>query len=1173
MVVSAGAGTGKTYNLVLRYLAALADGAAPPEIACVTFTRKAAAEMRNRIRSALLRRAASGPLARFAAQLQQDAVRYRRVLLSLSTAPIVTIDSLALRLVLEAEATGGLPEVAGSAARVSVASEAALSGEVESFVRERLAEERADDRSDLAILYEGLTPQHVRKGLVAALQAGLPDLPWPGADPQEVFGDWWYRLVQRPLDVALAEIRDWDSGELEQLLSESAADESALRPLRAVAGLAQGSLRPRDAWPLVDALLAVLLGPFKGQLRAWVKEHKARLSAAWGRQLDPGELDAAKDWRKKVRQPGGVQSLAKMTAAATRLVQRFGGELRRRLITSGSLRYQDVERLAWQVLHSSVAWKAMAPRFPLRHIFVDESQDTSQTQVSLLRKLAERTGARLFWVGDVKQSIYRFRGAEVDVFEGIADSNAAPLTVNRRSRPALIRSLNRLFGGLLPTHTNGVERDPRAAMGYEPLTWPQQRDGEAAEPCIEVIAEPGKHWELDEEVPPALEDALVRRVIEILRERRRRGEKPTADGFHVAVLVHAWSRAQHYESLFAQAGEHAVVQGGRGLLATPEVATLMLWLEAMVGQDDVALAGLLRGPGFGVSDDALYCLRRGFGVRATSDEAPIRPGPPPHRLSTAARFFELDPGQAVTDWSQGVSNLDEGRLRQTLDRDVAVLERFRASWRSTSDRLGVDRTADVLEDLLSSAGLWAWWRDRDGGRQRVANLVTFLNLLRELERDGLDLRRLLDHLHAIRDSDDPAAGGLEAGGEASILVTTYWQAKGREWPVVVLPDVQKTMVRSESVGFATERVKLPRPGGGHDMEQVPECTITKENQPFGSHAPLKALLDAARVPAERAELRRLLYVAMTRAKDRVVLSGRFDAFEADDKGTRHTLRSCGRWANTLMTCIDLRFDRAGRPTLGSGVWGPDDVVLFAPREVASTTPRASDLAAAKTGPLSLDPTSWAPIRAEQLIWISPSSCGALDPPDPIGTLPAAPSSWADGENPFGRGPLQGDAFHKMMERWGFGPGGRELDEALVIEVLKELALDGPTASSQPRATHLLALARRARDANPELWSSLGRAARSHHVFHEVELVYPRTQTEWVRGDIDLLWQDEAGWHILDYKSGQGPQSLADAALRKHYAQVRLYADGFAQVTGTPAVDFGLWYVATGQVIRWPGVPS
>jgi ATP-dependent exoDNAse (exonuclease V) beta subunit len=270
--------------------------------------------------------------------------------------------------------------------------------------------------------------------------------------------------------------------------------------------------------------------------------------------------------------------------------------------------FAEVLERATEIVERVSTPEDLATRFPFHHVLVDEFQDTDAAQIRFIDALvaALREGGlptRLFTVGDPKQSIYRFRSAEVDLFEERCEGGRAKvghLTTCFRADPQLTAAVDRIFARLFAGQTpDGIALDPAAAVPWQALSPRAPGEGDAAGPRIELlrpdeppqgepaaVAAEGEPDELDgsdedaedQDPPPnvLLERATVRRIRELLEEARARETdgRPSAGEAPVAVLCHSWARAVHYAELLREHGVPAFVQGGWGLLEVREVRDL-----------------------------------------------------------------------------------------------------------------------------------------------------------------------------------------------------------------------------------------------------------------------------------------------------------------------------------------------------------------------------------------------------------------------------------------------------------------------------------------------------------------------------------------------------------------------------------------------------------------------
>lgn len=1117
VVVAAGAGTGKTYSLVLRYLEALADGVTPDEVLCVTFTRKAAAEMTQRIRKALL----EGLHEDADSEEMQEAVErimaeggeqhLRRIVFQLSAAPISTIDSLAGDILRAAEE---LEDDSATDADYEIVTGEAAADEVERFVGDRFFEALAEGDARLDYLLGEITPSKLREYLVTSVQNYTPRSEFAGSSVDKLE---------------------------DELL---------------------------DSWNRLDAHLG-------------------------GDNVEQDELEQK----------------ARTTARLVSLAGEWSEKLRDQMRERGRLRYEDVLQLAIDRLQDEELRDDLAAEFPFRHIFVDELQDTSEGQVEMLSELADVAGhaarvgePRQFWVGDRKQSIFRFRNAEVDIFENRVEEaresdewTVAQLTENRRSRPELIEAIDALFSRLHPAGWSDDEEtseDPGTEIDYEPLSWPK-KDGEGNDgpdlegPPVELLATPEKGWprnfDEDEEPEELLRDGVARRVGSLLEEAEQ--EDIGTDGAPVAVLVSTWSDAETYRDALADYGIGAVIEGGSGLLERRESLVLRRWLEAAAFPDhETALVAALQGPGFGCSEAGLYCLKQGWGVAPKDpDDSPWSAGSPPS-LKAAIRFGELDADEALDAWEEAVGEVDREEAREVLAEDARVLERFQREFDRLRNRLGFEPTADLLEELVERAALRPFWHGRDDGRQRVANIDRFLDVVRGIEADGgISPRRVHRQLEQMAGDDDPAAGGLAASRDADVVVTSYWQAKGREWPVVVLPEVHRTKA---SPDYPVGPARLTMRNGPDEPPEVvytSDIKTTPDDDPFDTDKTKVSdnLVRPHRKMAARAENRRLLYVAMTRAEDKVVMAGKFQRYRSQ-KHDPVRLEHAKRWSSAIYLAGGLVFED-GKPQLDpEGGWGePEgfDVCVKGPEEVdefdgledrddTSPDPDADRLAGLAD---RLRPVDSGTLRRASISAAEPPEDGVPEP-DEVVEPTSAPELPDD--RPFGDDGRTGDVFHRGMELWAFDED--RPDAEVWRQALDEygVAVGGDreayVAYLETLLDRLLAF--------EDLTSELREARDRGELYPELPVRFPADgendgDTTLYRGLVDLVWRDPEGrLHLLDYKTGHDPRVTGgditeDNKLPEHYAQIATYRRGLERVVDEVA-SAGLWFPKAGVVVKW-----
>jgi ATP-dependent helicase/nuclease subunit A len=484
--------------------------------------------------------------------------------------------------------------------------------------------------------------------------------------------------------------------------------------------------------------------------------------------------------------------------------------------------FEDLQLAARNLLRADDSVReAESARF--RVIMVDEFQDTNALQCELI-DLLSRPETERFFVGDEFQSIYGFRHADVDVFRqrrGRA-ANLLALRNNYRSRPEVLAAVNHLFGSEF-----GGEYQPLTASG----DFPDPVFGHPVELLVADKASPasgGEHWRRTE----------ARQIAARVRELVDTG---AASPGEIVLLFAAGTDAEWYEEELRRVGLPTYRATGRGYFAQQQVTDLLAYLRLLHNRyDDLALATVLASPFVGVSNDALVLLRRHAGRR------PL--------FSGLERTTPPDLGAE-----------DERLLRAFRQRYERLV--------GASQRVGLERLCEeiIVEHDYDLAVLARW-----DGRRRYANLRKLARLARSYEAlRGTDLEGFV---RFVRDQDTLGAKELEAvaeeeGGNAVRLLTIH-AAKGLEFKVVVVADAGRDARGprdpDEIVALSDGRFgfRIVHPTRG-DREPVFDYEAVQEAERAG----------------DRAERLRLYYVAMTRAIDRLVVSGAIDPGRRSDRET------------------------------------------------------------------------------------------------------------------------------------------------------------------------------------------------------------------------------------------------------------------------------------------------
>ena len=513
----------------------------------------------------------------------------------------------------------------------------------------------------------------------------------------------------------------------------------------------------------------------------------------------------------------GVE-LAALELAATRdkdllqeLLGLFASEYAAGKERESALDFEDLQLLARNLLAGSDSIRE-AEQLRFRTIMVDEFQDTNALQCELIDLLAAGPPKDMFFVGDEFQSIYGFRHADVEVYRRRRESAAQrlPLTENYRSRPEVLASVNHLFG-----EEFGDRYQPLAASGE----FPDPVFGHPVELLVtdkEAYRDSGEHWRRGEA------RHVARRVRELV-------DTGAATPGEIVLLFAAGTDAEWYEEELRAQGLPTYRSTGRRYFGQQQVVDLLMYLRLLRNRyDDEALACVLASPFVGVSNDALVLIRRHAGRRPlfTGIERSL-----PEPLSAVDRRLVL-------------------AFKQRYERLVT------ASARVSLERLCELAVSEHDYDLAVLA--------RRDGQRRYANMRKLMRLARAYEEvRGRDIEGFVGFL---RDQETLGAAQLEAvseeeGADAVRLLTIH-AAKGLEFKVVVVADAGRDL------GGPPPADEILALSDGRFGFKVVHPALDEPKAVFGYDAVRTAGREAG-----RAERLRLYYVAMTRAIDRLIISG------------------------------------------------------------------------------------------------------------------------------------------------------------------------------------------------------------------------------------------------------------------------------------------------------------
>ncbi|MGC9504540.1 UvrD-helicase domain-containing protein [Baaleninema sp.] len=799
VAITAGAGTGKTFTLAERYLYhLLEEGLSPLQVVAVTFTEKAAMELRSRIRRLARQQQHSTEPSNGDRKPQTP---FSEILAELEAAPISTFHSLAARICREH------PDAAGVPADFRILDQI----EAQLWLEEALLE--VLDRLPESI-YEKL-PYRL-------LRTVLPPLLDDPISVKQAFrhsGEGWPELAAHLRNQGFEELLNhpvWrDSVEVLQSCIGRAGDKLETQRQNACIAIKRIQAGDPDARHLETLASIDLRG---GSKKNWATGELDRVKAAI-KPLRELVRNALKLGFVSLQTSELDDRLAEMLPALKEAFEYTWEDLMQQKRRSRLLTFADLEVCALNALNHDSVRQFYRQRF--KAFLVDEFQDTNPIQAQLLDALASE--AKLTIVGDVKQSIYGFRRADVRVFDRVRrqiardNGDDVVLSLCFRAHHPLLDRVNRIFQPLL----ENLHQDLVAHRQEPPHD----------DPHIEV-------WTLD--APKGVDRAAKRRaeaqkiadiVTQLVAEKTPVRDKESdrlrpIDYGDIAILARTGRPLQTYADVLESRGIPVALAGGDSLLDTREAKDAFALLRFLADpDDDLALVAVLRSPFFAVSDRALLQIA----------------------LTTPPRTSEKSP-----TWWQRLQTVDWASLDDVPHLNpVEVLRKLRtASFREVPSRL--------LQLVDRLTGYTAVLANLPGSTRREADWRGFRELVRQLEAEHQSLYGVVRRLLRLV-AGEVKIPRLPLDASNAVSLMTVHKSKGLEWAAVFVADM-------------TSRSPSPSSLVSFDPEYGVALTFDEDFEVSGKPV-LQVWLQRLQQQREEAETLRLLYVALTRARDRLILTG------------------------------------------------------------------------------------------------------------------------------------------------------------------------------------------------------------------------------------------------------------------------------------------------------------
>ena len=1087
--VLAGAGSGKTTILVQKFLYAITQkGIEPDRILAITFTERAANEMKTR----LVRECDERQLGEFRRKLENSYIS--------------TIHSFCARLLKENPIESGIDPFF----RVLGQGEAEV---IMEKVMDALFEEEASSARWIEIL--------VDFGETAA---------------REALKRFYYLSRVMASEEDLFKCRDFASkkNEITQKITKELKDLLAQAELQ----------KPGSSVDSIKDSASQLLALFeKGASPGWggigsVSELKKRLNRRI-QDLKPSvealheKLD---EWAAFQ-----VQEMAEpVKKEFIRVLMRFKESYEKEKKDLAAYDFDDLLYMAYQLLSGDEpAQKEVRERTRnlFSYILVDEHQDTSPLEAAIVDLLKKENN--LFLVGDVQQSIYGFRDADPEVFKKQTEAGTAGgrgkkivLSENYRSREEILLFVNQISSRLLnqadfeplKAKRDFVSKKPRA---IELLPVLKSKEGGGLKKARVVEAR-------------TLACHIQEMVVSGLTVEERDGRIRPIRYQDIAILLRKSTDSHLYEKELADRGVPYYTFRGHGFYDQQEVKDLVNFLNVIENPDqDIPLAGVLRSSLVGVSEDALFWLAS----HAKQDDADVP-------LASAL-------GEVV-------------KIKELFSEDAAKLGRFNElllDLRKNKDRV---KLSELLETMLGRTHYEAKLLTGAEGRLKAANVRKLVEISRSLEQNGVsgigDFIIYLKNLSA-QEVTEPEAK-IQAEGSDGVTISTVHGAKGLEFPCVVIADMGGKPRQNNSDRFLLSKEY----GIGVKLKN------SQDNSVFPDYSYLKAHQRAQEI--ETAEADRLFYVAMTRAKEHLILSGCMDAKAKRKEGGERA------WMDKVASILGFDPNQEVKGEIefeGSKIWvlGAQDKYVKtgssawsfarqpAVRALLAKGEPISELVAKDIG-AKRDRKAFAELKnrlakpsksyeEKQDHTVTDLLLASLkDQPTRASIASEATDAVEEAEGEEAATPRNeyGTLFHNLME-------------FLVLKRPAKIT----QAFFNPALMRGLNLSERKemQESVLKFWSGAWgmQIKKARRCYPELPFIY-KTKYGILKGQIDLVFQANDGqWIILDYKTNVISPSEKAVLAKQYELQLALYALIFRELYGEAPAKGVLYFSTLNDAVEFP----
>jgi len=849
MVVTAGAGTGKTFVLVEKYLNLLTRfNYHIGDILALTFTEKAAAEMKERIREKVIQCLRDDP----------DNQVWKTAYDELVMAPIMTFHSFCAHILREFAIEAGIDPgfvILDEAAALAIEREAfeALIRDPSDAIREPLVRLLAQvERYHLHQILLFLS-QHIESFILFA-----QDLE---RDPEGIITNWEVFLEKTRAPVLKefftnSDVCDAISDIIRFERMYTNEDDTAVRYIKNILPYLReltADASPEQLHAAAKNILAIKRSGNLGSQKKWKKEDLARFRQAKTYLIKSLERIVPYFSLYIERDSPFTAATIAFFKDLTVVAQEYFETFSRLKQQQNGLDFHDLISLTNDFLRKNepIVHRHIRPRY--QYILIDEFQDTDPAQFDIITAIIGELTPKnrsLFIVGDPKQSIYLFRNADVTRFKEaqeriLSDCNGdcINLDISFRSSHAVTSCVNLLFSHIFASPEKPWE------FGYEPIHVCDERQSSPGSVMILLPkkAPKGSVRSETKEREAAMVANTIKRIVSsdsfVITDKNGMTRKAKYED--IAILLERRTFLSTYTAALLREEIPFYVHGGIGFYSRQEIYDLYNILSFLVRPfDSAALFGALRSPYFSLSDAVLYHIHHL--PQAGQDWSLYK------KLNICAEICKSQSSQEI----EGIG------IHSSSDRDLIIrASALLASWKKITHR---DSVISLIRRVIHDSQILTIYGALDDGAQQVANLNKLMGIVRKRSEGAYySLSDLVEDLTvSITDEEREGEAALEALSQTSVNIMTVHAAKGLEFPIVILPDMGYT--REGDLGtvlFGDHTslfgVKIPDPSHEYEMRETPVYTA----------------LSLIQREKENAERKRLFYVGATRARDHLILCG------------------------------------------------------------------------------------------------------------------------------------------------------------------------------------------------------------------------------------------------------------------------------------------------------------